>query len=371
MNRSREKNVCASARSASSARGEQRPAGGHVEVGGRGDLAQRGDRATEQRGDRAAGVDVQRAAVGEDLAEVVVGAERVAPRQPVDEHRRLGPQERPHRAERLLVGAQHPVGRDDALRRAGRARREQDLRDRVRADGRERALDVAERFGRLEVGQRERAGRKVAGDDPRRDGVGDRLEGRAERGAVVGEHHPGRAPRRDRPDALVVAAEQGVGGADRDDGDARGEGAEQHQQVLDRVAREDHQRPLGAEAVLEQGLGDAVGAGPRRAPGDGLPARVLAPALGGEHAVGMRRGARAEEVRHARGDVPERRGGAQQERAAPGAAVEHDARRREHLGRGGHAALRAPRAGRPGRGRRSPRARLRSTSCTPGSATAR
>ena len=85
----------------------------------------------------------------------------------------------------------------------------------------------------------------------------------------------------------------------------------------------------------------------RASPQVTAPSRVLAGALGGEHAVWVRRGARAEEVRHARGDVPERHSGAQQERAASAPRSSTMRGRREHLGRGGGAALRAPRA-RPG-----------------------
>ena len=61
----------------------------------------------------------------------MVAAERVAPRQPVDDHRRRVAEERPARGEALLVRGEHAVGVDDALGRAGRARGEQHLGDRV------------------------------------------------------------------------------------------------------------------------------------------------------------------------------------------------------------------------------------------------
>ena len=61
----------------------------HVEIDGRRDLLEVADRRRNRAGQRLALVDVERAAIGQDEAEVVVAAERVVPRQPVDDHRRL------------------------------------------------------------------------------------------------------------------------------------------------------------------------------------------------------------------------------------------------------------------------------------------
>jgi hypothetical protein len=78
-------------------------------------------------------VDVQRAAVVERDADVVVAAEGVVPGQPVDQHRRLVAEEGEGLRDLLQVGAQHAVRVDHALGQLGRARGEQELGDRVRA----------------------------------------------------------------------------------------------------------------------------------------------------------------------------------------------------------------------------------------------
>ena len=66
----------------------------HVEVGRRGDVAQVGDASSIWSGTGRPVVDVQRAAVVQHDAEVVVAAERVIPRQPVAQHRRRVGEER-------------------------------------------------------------------------------------------------------------------------------------------------------------------------------------------------------------------------------------------------------------------------------------
>ena len=140
-------------------RSEQRIADRHVVVGGRRESAKRVHRAIEEPRHRFAVVDVQRPSEGQDLPEVVVGTERVAPRQPVDEHGRLLAQERPDLAERLLVGAQHAVGVHDALRGACRPRGEEQLGDSVGPDAVEGVLDRLSRDRRhqLRIAQRVRA----------------------------------------------------------------------------------------------------------------------------------------------------------------------------------------------------------------------
>src|SRR5207248_11599733 len=68
---------------------------------------------------------VQRPAVEQHQVEVVVCAERVAPWQPVDEHRRLIGQKRPDPLQDRLVGAQHPVCVDHSLGYATQTRSEE------------------------------------------------------------------------------------------------------------------------------------------------------------------------------------------------------------------------------------------------------
>jgi hypothetical protein len=68
--------------------------------------------------------------------------------------------------------------------------------------------------------------------------------------------------------------------------------------VLERVARQHHERPIEAQPAVEQSLGDRVGLLPGLTPGQrGAAARRR---LAREDALRMGRGAGAEEVRHAR-----------------------------------------------------------------------
>jgi hypothetical protein len=153
---------------------------GHVEVDRRRDLAQVAQRLADQRRRRLAFVDVERAAVVEDEADVVVAAEGVVPGQPVDQHRRLLGQLRKALADHLLVRAQHALRVDHALRQLGRSGREQELGDRVGADARMRCVDGGGRLGSDQLGER-RDGATVepafAQDDRRLGGNdrGDRL----------------------------------------------------------------------------------------------------------------------------------------------------------------------------------------------------
>jgi hypothetical protein len=133
-------------------------------------------------------VDVERAAVKQRDVEIVVAAERVVPREPVDENDILLVQERPELREALLVRAQHAVRVDHALRFAGRPRREQDLRNRVRTDSRVRRSDGVAVFTRAEIRQRSRVARRSAAafGDERHAGF-DRFERSSVRIRVGGE----------------------------------------------------------------------------------------------------------------------------------------------------------------------------------------
>ena len=84
---------------------------------------------------------MERAAIMDGDADVVVAAESVVPRQPIDEHRRLIFEERQMRRDHRLVRAQHALRVDHALGHARRAGGEEEFRDRVgrgRANGRRR-----------------------------------------------------------------------------------------------------------------------------------------------------------------------------------------------------------------------------------------
>ena len=106
---------------------------GHVEIDRRRDLAQVAQRLRHSLRRRLAVVDVERAAVVEADADVLVAAEGVVPRQPVDQHRRLVGSGKPGTAPASAGCAQHAVRVRHALGRLGGARREQQLDDGVRA----------------------------------------------------------------------------------------------------------------------------------------------------------------------------------------------------------------------------------------------
>ena len=108
---------------------------GHVEIGGGRDFAQVSHRRQNALGRRAALVDIERAAVIDDEAEIVVAAERVVPRQPVDENRRRIAQEAEIAGYHLLVGGPHRMGVDDPFGQSRRAGGEQDFGHVLALDG--------------------------------------------------------------------------------------------------------------------------------------------------------------------------------------------------------------------------------------------
>ncbi len=123
-----------------------------------------------------------------------------------------------------------------------------------------------------------------AGDERLRHGGRERVEGVGERSGVVGEHQAGFGQLRDRPDPGVVGAHQRVGDADRHHRHAGGVGAEAYQQVLERIARQDHQRLVGSEPEVRERLRQGVGFALGVAVGERDPL-VVAVALGRQRAV--------------------------------------------------------------------------------------
>jgi hypothetical protein len=116
--------------------------------------------------------------VAEHEVEVVIAAERVVPREPVHDDGRAGLEEGPAEREGLLACAEHALRVLHALGCSCGARREEDLRDGVGADGREGRIDVRAR-GLVEKGVE---GRGVGADRFERERVPSR---------VVGEHEAG------------------------------------------------------------------------------------------------------------------------------------------------------------------------------------
>jgi hypothetical protein len=287
-------------------------AGRHVEVHRRPDVEEVARGPADERRRGAPVVDPEAATPGEHQVHVVVAAEGVAPRQPVQQHRRLDVEERPDLAQLLLVGREHAVGVDHTLRRSGGAGGEEDLRDAVGPERGAPAVDLVG-GGRAEV----LGGRlAVPGEDRAplrhgRDRGGERGVLRDDQTRVDEVGH--------RAQFRVVGALQGVGDAGGHDRGADRERGQRDGEVQSAVPREDHHRPVG-EAAVEEPLGQPVGPPAHLAPADGHPSAV-GTSLGDQHPVGMGLAVPAEVVDDADRELTERLGGPDQQppvRAGPG-----------------------------------------------------
>src|SRR5579862_1368725 len=87
----------------------------HIEVNRRRELAQVLNRSVYGVWRGFAAVYIERAAVSQDHVEVVIAAERVAPREPIDDDGRLVVEKRPELRDLLLIGAQHALRIDDSF----------------------------------------------------------------------------------------------------------------------------------------------------------------------------------------------------------------------------------------------------------------
>ena len=102
---------------------------GHVEKERGRDFPQIADRFFERAGHGTAVVDVERAAVVDGEADIVIAAESVIPRGPIDEDRRFVDEERQAVGDHLLIAAPHSLRVDHALRHPGRAGSEKEFDD--------------------------------------------------------------------------------------------------------------------------------------------------------------------------------------------------------------------------------------------------
>ncbi len=287
---------------------------GHVDIEGGGDLAQVAHRFADLGCRRPAVVDVQRAAVPQDQADVVVAAGGVVPGQPVDHDRWLVLQECQHGRDHRLIAAQHALGVDHRLGHAGGAGGEQELGDSVGADPGRGRLDPARGRGCEQIGKGRRSspGRRIG----RHRDLGRGRHGGLDRSFICG---PGGGEDQAGPDELddlaqlaEVVGDQRVGGRDRSVGNPDVLRGERQQRMLEIVAREDRERALGRKPALEQRLADPAHAlegfgvgqpppgairtalGQKRARG-----RVLGPAL---QPLGQARRIVSERVRRAGAD---------------------------------------------------------------------
>ena len=256
---------------------------------------------------------MERAAVPEHHAEIVVAAEGVVPRQPVDQNLRAVLEERPHERVLLLVDGEHALGVDHALRDSGRAGSEEDFRDRARADALERRLDPGRCFGGEQLGDRCRV--RADGRERRREFLG-----------IGGPHEPRTQQPEDGLELGEVLRHQRVGGRDRGDRHPYVHRPEREERVIDRVVGEDHERPRGIEPSVEQPLRGAARERERLAVAELPPGAV--PALGEESPVRRLAGPALEPLADRARVPPERKGRAQDHRAVA-AALDFDTRRRE------------------------------------------
>ena len=238
---------------------------GHVEIDRRRNLAEIAHGLLDAAGHRLALVEIHRAAVEQRQPDIVVAAEGVIPRQPVDDDGRLVLQERQRLAQHHLVGADHPLGVDDRLGIAGRARGQQEFCDGIGTDG----LDARHR-GRgctgvaMQIGEH----RHVAAGHARHRTPRSRFRAGTlacqrigEFVGVVGEHQAGRQQLHQIGELAVILRHQRIGRRHRTERNAGIERAEREQRVVDRIAGQDHDRLLGRKAAREQRRGDVPARG--------------------------------------------------------------------------------------------------------------
>ena len=123
-------------------------------------------------------------------------------------------------------------------------RGEEDLGHAVRADRRQRLVDRRRSAG-VATSSRERRRARALGEHDLGAAEVDGGQHAAERPGVGRVDEPRLDQRGDVLDLAEVLAHQRVGGRDRHDGHAGQEAAERQQRVVDRVAGQDQQRPLG------------------------------------------------------------------------------------------------------------------------------
>ena len=210
---------------------------------------------------------MERAAVPEHHAEIVVAAEGVVPRQPVDQHLRPVLEEGPDDRVLLLVDGEHALRIDHALGGSGRTGSEKDLRYGPGSDAGEGFVHLGARFLPKQLVDRRR---------PR----ADRGKRRRELRGIGGPHQARTQKVEDRFELGEILRHQRVGGRDRSDRNADMHRAEREKRVVDGVVREDHHRPRAIEPPVEQSLADAAHQPERLAVAQLPPGTV--PALGEE-----------------------------------------------------------------------------------------
>ena len=161
------------------------------------------------------------------------------------------------------------------------------------------------------------------------DDVDHRVDGGTEAVAPLGDDHRRTDQLRHRTELVVIGGLQGVRDADRHRRHARGVAGEREEEVIQRVARQQHDRTIGGGPEVEQTPGQRIGRATRLAVGQLLP-----PAgdlrRGGEHGIRRGLGPASQLLAEVLGVRTELGGGPEQDRAV-GPALRRDPRPGERV----------------------------------------
>ncbi len=209
---------------------------------------------------RLPGVDIHGAAVPQHHIDIVIAAERVVPRQPVDRHRRMILEEGPDLRHALLVGTQHALGIDHTLWLPGGARRKQEFGDRVRPDLGRRLVNSCRRRDRekvIERGHLHPIGRVLRDDDLRAPPI-NAAERLGEFGTILHKYQAGGHHAQDIFQLAEILRHQRIRRRHRGHRHAHVHGAVIQQRVVDTGIGQDHHRPVHGQATVQYSLADTL-----------------------------------------------------------------------------------------------------------------
>ncbi|MNM38855.1 hypothetical protein D3C81_496210 [compost metagenome] len=239
-------------------RHELLPALGHGQVSGGGDFAKVAQGLRKVLGGWLAIINVKAATVVQHDTDVMAAPKGVIPRQPINQQRRFKGELREGLAEHLLIRTKHLLGGDDRLGQSCRTGREQELGNRRRLHRLESlvgigALGLPQQLVERQVvapwqAPRRQQHRRICSDDS--------LDGSGIGIAVGGEDQPRFKGRHNVPELVEIPRNRRVSRRNRAVRNAAVHRRTGQLQVLQIIAREDHQRPLLAELEPYQVLRD-------------------------------------------------------------------------------------------------------------------
>ena len=197
------------------------------------------------------------------------------PWQPGQDDGRFSTEFRKRLQKHLLIGRGHAVGRDDALRTAGRARGEQ---DRACVVGRDAAMGFVNPSGRRrlrKLGQGQRIRGCCAIGHDRMAAVADPRQRRCEIVVVLDEDHAGTDHIDHMRQLFETCRDQRIGWRHRAIGNADMRCGKRHQSVSERACRKNCERPIARQAAVEQGLTKRADLSFGFGIGDGVPDSVF------------------------------------------------------------------------------------------------